>query len=173
MRQSLHLFCSTTQGFNPVSHYKKETQSLIQVEQCGTGTGVLTITEKYLQEEHQTWFISTAFFFHKLTLVFLLKFFFMLTSKQYFSLTLNGLLYKIGSFAPQYWYFWLMVNLVPYKTIDLIDYSLWRSPGAIFFLQSHVQYLRTHTTFLQIVSSSCSDWMIAVADICCLSRGSC
>lgn len=54
MRQSLHLFCSTTQGFNPVSHYKKETQSLIQVEQCGTGTGVLTITEKYLQEEHQT-----------------------------------------------------------------------------------------------------------------------
>jgi hypothetical protein len=50
MRQSLHLFCSTTQGFNPVSHYKKQTQRLIQVEQCGTGTGVLTITEKYLQE---------------------------------------------------------------------------------------------------------------------------
>ena len=41
---------STTQGFNPVSHYKKQTHCLIQVEQCGTGTGVLTITEKYLQE---------------------------------------------------------------------------------------------------------------------------
>lgn len=50
MRRSLHLFRSTTQGFNPVSHDKKQTQSLIQVEQCGTGTGVLTITEKYLQE---------------------------------------------------------------------------------------------------------------------------
>ena len=41
---------STTQGFNPVSHYKKQTHCLIQVEQCGTGMGVLTITEKYLQE---------------------------------------------------------------------------------------------------------------------------
>lgn len=35
MRQSLHLFCSTTQGFNPVSHYKKQTRSLIQLNSVG------------------------------------------------------------------------------------------------------------------------------------------
>lgn len=38
---------STTQGFDPVSRYKKQIHCLIRVEHGGTGMGVLTITEKY------------------------------------------------------------------------------------------------------------------------------
>lgn len=64
MHQPLHLCFSTTQGFNLVSHYKKQTHCLIQVEQCGTGTGVLTITEKYLTRitSDMVYFNSIFFF---------------------------------------------------------------------------------------------------------------
>lgn len=49
MRQPLHLFLAQPRA--SIHQPLQETDSLSYTsEQCGTGTGVLTITEKYLQE---------------------------------------------------------------------------------------------------------------------------
>lgn len=68
MRQPLHLFLA--QPGASIRQPLQETDSLSYTsERCGTGTGVLTITEKYLQSNigHG---LFQQHFFHKLTLVF-------------------------------------------------------------------------------------------------------
>lgn len=69
MRQPLHLFLA--QPGASIHQPLQETDSLSYTsEQCGTGTGVLTITEKYLQSNIRHGLFQQHFFFHKLTLVF-------------------------------------------------------------------------------------------------------
>lgn len=97
---------STTQGFNPVSHYKKQTHCLIQVEQGGTGMGVLTITEKYKNNIRHGLF--QQHFFSQANISFPFVIFFFNCSWVSNTLAWHSLvvLYKMGLFTPCYWYFW-------------------------------------------------------------------
>lgn len=69
MRQPLHLFLAQPRA--SIHQPLQETDSLSYTsEQCGTGRGVLTITEKYLQSNIRHGLFQQHFFFSQANISF-------------------------------------------------------------------------------------------------------